>query len=203
LPIAIKVVRKSGNRSRRFTSRRFCLSTKSPLLTLRCCEKFGDVSTVSEVTTVWKSFVSLSCRFAVRLSSAGVLRFPEQIPQINNQLSSRSASFLLSRRTIRNDLARKLRNLWNAFRRRAFDSTTAVFPGVFAAIAGCARYDRNVRNLVDVIIFPIAWSSRNRRPNNYAINQPINRIYRAGAYRDVCRHYVSSRNRSRSSQLAR
>lgn len=56
-----------------------------------------------------------------------------------------------------------------------------------------ARHDRNVRNLVDVIIFPIAQSSRNRQPDNYAINQLINRLPREHAYHDVVdRHCVSS-----------
>lgn len=66
------------------------------------------------------------------------------------------------------------------------DSMVAVFPDE-------ARHDRNVRNLVDVIIFPIAQSSRNRRPDNYAINQLINRLPRERACHDVVdRHYASS-----------
>lgn len=112
-----------------------------------------------------------------------VPRFPGA--NVNHRLSRRSQSRCRRDKQFRTILRVNARFIKYALKWRS-DSMAAVFPDE-------ARHDRNVRNLVDVIIFPIAQSSRNRRPDNYAINQLINRLPRERACHDVVdRHYASS-----------
>lgn len=117
--------------------------------------------------------------------------FAEQILQINHRLSSWRRS-----RPRRRD--KQFRTRTRDFRTYGMYFEEEYFTiRLVAVLLDCARHDRNVRNLVDVTIFLIVQSSRNRRPDNYAINQPINRFSWTRAYRDVGHH---QRRSSASSQ---
>lgn len=148
------------------------------------------------MAATWRLFVSLAVA-SFRGHRPSVFRvFPGA--NVNHRLSSRSRFRRRQDKQIRRISRANARFIKCALKQRSY-SMAAVFPDE-------ACRNRNVRNLVDAIIFPITQSSRNRRPDNYAINQLINRLPRERACHDVvdC-HYASSISspRSRSSQLVR